>query len=993
MRKSPYLLTACILATLLALLLLILVAAYFSSSAWLGRFASQWLQAYFDTELGISCQQASMNVQRPGWQQLQVEHFKLSDCDHPQLASIHSENILLRYQLSDILQYLTSDTLPSTSASQGPTATPLLQQLSVTDLSIKLQPLSIIAADNAQQANSSNSLPVQQLHTALAGVAGLMQQPLPVTAARIEPVAVELPLLTRHHSSAPSAVLQFQGELQYTRAQGMKAELVASLNRLNDNSPAHLDIHAELLHKGEFQLELRQAEKRLYQLNAALTGITTEAAKHANVDKQAIASDGDGNSTHGLALKAEDKLSLADARQALISWLQPLRPELAASLQRLDIAGSLANSWRWHAAGQLQHRLTISELQLGNTGRLTQIDRLEGQLSADLQWQPRQLQLQLADSSQLRLKLASDYLPHPAVARQWSLQPEQLHMQLRWSEGRLQARSLNGSLHARHATGDDQEDLRLSQLQWHPELLAARFHLQQSRPRLQLLAPSTPSTPAQSAILLEEVTTLAVGTAALNRQLLSFTLEADSTMDIGTLQVDAWTLNDLSLRTGSPLQLHTAVDEVAIELKPLVLQLAATTITNRPPQPDTADFKAQGIKGELSLAPAGPNPAKALQALNGQLRLNLKSVSLPAPIVQQLEHISLQADYRLQLPQLDFDYRLQSGTPALKLNGEGQFNLDQQRLTSHWTLPQQPIAPWFSLLPATAGQTLKPLLIKSGAIQAQGQLSSSPNAGLHGDINLRAGPINARYEKWQLQQFNLQLQAQLDNAAGPPRLAGTLNAELAAAASALRLADFSARSRFDLQWQTDALQQTWTIQQAGFSAFGGTAELEPFTLTSPPPAARAQVQLQGMDLSQLLALQPKANIQGQGTVDGTLPVRLDQDGLHIEQGRVSTRPPGGMLRYHPDNSPLPEGANPGLDMALAVLSNFQYRQLSVDVNFAPDGTLLLDTTLKGRNPDWQRGQPIDFNISIEQNLLKLLQAVQFSDGLSDKINERFQPAN
>ena len=76
-----------------------------------------------------------------------------------------------------------------------------------------------------------------------------------------------------------------------------------------------------------------------------------------------------------------------------------------------------------------------------------------------------------------------------------------------------------------------------------------------------------------------------------------------------------------------------------------------------------------------------------------------------------------------------------------------------------------------------------------------------------------------------------------------------------------------------------------------------------------------------------------------------------------------------------------------LGQALKVLDNFLFRDLELKVNYQPDGTLFLDTSLKGHNPDWQRGQPIDFNIRIEQNLLKLLQALQFSDNLDKHIQQ------
>ncbi|MCW8884619.1 MAG: YdbH domain-containing protein, partial [Motiliproteus sp.] len=166
--------------------------------------------------------------------------------------------------------------------------------------------------------------------------------------------------------------------------------------------------------------------------------------------------------------------------------------------------------------------------------------------------------------------------------------------------------------------------------------------------------------------------------------------------------------------------------------------------------------------------------------------------------------------------------------------------------------------------------------------------------------------------------------------------------------------------------------------------------IAPVSLQLPQPNTKSRVFLSNIDLEQLLALQPKAEIAGSGRLNGELPVSFNGSGLHISNGIINAQPPGGHLSYTPPDGMTAAASNYGLDLALKALDDFNYHHLSLGISYQPDGTLLLDTHLKGHNPKWQQGQPIDFNIRIEQNLLKLLQALQFSDKLSEGLDKRIQ---
>jgi hypothetical protein len=145
-----------------------------------------------------------------------------------------------------------------------------------------------------------------------------------------------------------------------------------------------------------------------------------------------------------------------------------------------------------------------------------------------------------------------------------------------------------------------------------------------------------------------------------------------------------------------------------------------------------------------------------------------------------------------------------------------------------------------------------------------------------------------------------------------------------------------------------------------------------------------------LPLNNVLALEQQPSLTGKGTLAGKLPFRFDGQQLWINDGKI-TSTDNGYIRYSANAKVKALAAsNAGLEIALKVLENFQYKLLSIGVSYQPSGDLLLKNKLSGNNPDWQRGQPIDFSINIEENVLQLLKTLQFSNNLNDKIQDKIQ---
>ncbi|UTW04055.1 YdbH domain-containing protein [Amphritea atlantica] len=202
------------------------------------------------------------------------------------------------------------------------------------------------------------------------------------------------------------------------------------------------------------------------------------------------------------------------------------------------------------------------------------------------------------------------------------------------------------------------------------------------------------------------------------------------------------------------------------------------------------------------------------------------------------------------------------------------------------------------------------------------------------------------------------------------------------------LQNFSGRYRFE---QSPAGRQSAQLNSSTVELLGGTVTTLPVKLSLDNPDFTTAVAVTGIDLAQLIALEQQEGLTGSGTLNGQMPIRFSEGKLTIEGGQVFSTPAGGWIRFEPPAEFLAlTKTTPTLEIAFDALRNMRYERLGIELDYQPDGEALLKTHLKGHNPDWNRGQPVDFTINIEENIPKLLQALQFTDKLTKTLEKRYR---
>src|SRR5262249_55691774 len=198
----------------------------------------------------------------------------------------------------------------------------------------------------------------------------------------------------------------------------------------------------------------------------------------------------------------------------------------------------------------------------------------------------------------------------------------------------------------------------------------------------------------------------------------------------------------------------------------------------------------------------------------------------------------------------------------------------------------------------------------------------------------------------------------------------------------------------DLQlgWTPPATLAWVAVSNVSAAVFGGRVTSEGGRFDFSHPDHMLAVKMEQLDLQQLLHLEQQKGIEGTGVLDGVIPVSLTPTGVQVHDGILEARAPGGVLRYQPTPETAREVApvDSQLSLVLQALSEFHYTVLKLGVQYEEDGTLKLRARVEGKNPDWQQGRPVHFNLTVQENIPALLKSLRVVQGIEQSFQERLQ---
>ncbi len=169
---------------------------------------------------------------------------------------------------------------------------------------------------------------------------------------------------------------------------------------------------------------------------------------------------------------------------------------------------------------------------------------------------------------------------------------------------------------------------------------------------------------------------------------------------------------------------------------------------------------------------------------------------------------------------------------------------------------------------------------------------------------------------------------------------------------------------------------------------GGRISSKNICLDSSRPEMDFVVQLNGVVVEEVVKLIKVAGLSATGLIDGNIPVQIRNRKLHVENGELQSRPPGGIIKY------LPPGGGKAIpylpEYVMLALEEFHYDTLSATPLYEPGGTLTLTVHIEGKSPKLDTSRPVHLNLNTEQNLLSLLQSLRYTKNLTEDLEKQIQ---
>ncbi len=195
----------------------------------------------------------------------------------------------------------------------------------------------------------------------------------------------------------------------------------------------------------------------------------------------------------------------------------------------------------------------------------------------------------------------------------------------------------------------------------------------------------------------------------------------------------------------------------------------------------------------------------------------------------------------------------------------------------------------------------------------------------------------------------------------------------------------SLKGRLSL-WQNPLNRDLVTLTDFSTGLLDGTIALQHLDYDMAKKEGETTLQINHILIQKLLDLQGSKKIYATGHIKGDIPVKIKNEAFEIIDGKLTSEQNGQII--YATSPEERTAANPALRITYEALSNMLYAQLLSSINMSADGKSLMTIQLKGTNPDFQRGRPVELNLSVEQNLGDLMRSLSISSDIEQSISEK-----
>lgn len=444
------------------------------------------------------------------------------------------------------------------------------------------------------------------------------------------------------------------------------------------------------------------------------------------------------------------------------------------------------------------------------------------------------------------------------------------------------------------------------------------------------------------------------------------TLNQGASLHASELQLDKVRLQQPGITLLSPLSLQITQDQPIMIDAPAAVELALPLIRSGNQRLRSRAIGLHLDAGRLT-SPSGRFSVQDLDA-------NLDGITLPKG--------KLDGRFDLTANPISASGHLGSNNGAIRIDWRLSHRLEDGRGSMHYSLRPLQLGPdGFEV--ATVMAENDSFGIQQGKVSGSG--SAFWGSAWQNRLDLQLSSLHGFYMSNDFSNLNCSLKVSMDRSAiklSTKRLSiAKINSGIP-----IHAIGFDANATYPFKGSAKIM-----IDDLGAEALGGHIRSERIGIDLSRPHNRFLVTLDGLDAKQIAEIQAQEGLYADGTLDGTLPFDWRKDGLHLSKGVLQARNPGGIIRYLGNASVRSLAASDQMTkMALDILSDLHYWQLKLGIDADQDGQMKLQIALKGKNPGYENGRPVEFNFNIEQNVLKLLYSLRMADEISERMQKRMQ---
>jgi len=464
--------------------------------------------------------------------------------------------------------------------------------------------------------------------------------------------------------------------------------------------------------------------------------------------------------------------------------------------------------------------------------------------------------------------------------------------------------------------------------------------------------------------------------ADINRESLSLTLDKGLKLDLKNLQNSGIKTQKLSVTSMAPIRLslnNLAQSNASEFMQQISIEPSKLRVTG-----SILKYKKKTVgyrSATLNLKKIVLSPLR----IKAQTRINGISVH-SAPIVK---NININANHDISQNQHKTKAHITGSNIPFSMKVQANSQKNYKKIRAKWQFSPLDIAAHSQAI-ANALQLSLPedVSVISGEYSQTGQLDIN-KGDITANIKHRIKNLNLRHKETSIEGIN----SSSDSTFAKNKLSQTGSLTIRAINNAVPITNISTAFKINTMLSDNTKIH---ISKTTAQALDASLRLDDFTIKLKPLSGHSVIHFSKLPLNNILALEQQPSLVGTGTLAGKLPFSIKGDKLWIKDGDIYSTD-NGYIRYSANDKVRAYAkTNKGLEIALNVLEDFHYKVLSIDANYTPDGKLILRNKLSGKNPGWQEGQPIEFAINIEENVLQLLKALQFSDQLSERIQKKIE---